>query len=91
MKTDTRLILILVLGLMFSEALALTQDDADIRTELAQVREELAEVRERAEMVHFNTHVNAECLQTIKKHWPGARHEQLEFLAEVITTNQRGE
>jgi type II secretory pathway component PulM len=89
MKKDTLiLVLVVVLALLVGYIIALSglsNRINDTRTELAQVREELAEVRERAEMVHFNTHVNAECLQTIKKHWPGARHEQLEFMAEVIT------
>ena len=60
-----------------------------LQEELAQVQEELVQAREIAEKARLNTHINAECLQTVKRHWGGPRHEQLEFMAEV-TTNQGG-
>jgi hypothetical protein len=53
------------------------------------LRTELAQTREIAEAARINTHINADNLQTIKKHWGGPRHEQLEFMAEVWKGDQK--
>jgi mannitol-specific phosphotransferase system IIBC component len=60
---------------------------SNLRAELAQAQEELAQVREIAEAARINTHINADNLRVVKKHWPGARHEQLDFMAEVVIQN----
>jgi hypothetical protein len=83
-KTKISIILFTILSLMIlATFITFTKEEVDLRTELAQVREI-------AEAARINTYVNADNLRVVKKHWPGARHEQLDFMAEVITTNQGG-
>jgi sensor histidine kinase regulating citrate/malate metabolism len=82
MTLTQRIIFVLIIGVMALYTFASTRDYDALRTELAQVREI-------AEAARINTHVNADNLQTIKKHWPGARHEQLEFMVEVTTQKEK--
>jgi hypothetical protein len=83
MTLTQRIIFVLIIGVMALYTFASTRDYDALRTELAQVREI-------AEAARINTTENGRNLAVVREYWPGARHEQLDFMAEVITTNQGG-